>query len=385
MTREAHNHNAQDQTVQEQTVQEQTVQKHQNVEVVMSGYLLLRGLGRGNTSRVYLAEKVALAEPNAVAPIHAVPSVRAGKRVALKLPLPGTLADQSSAGRFANEVRLTLQFRHPHLVAGLDGTAFGPDTFLAMHHYQGGTLARQLSQGPLPLNAALQVLADVASGMAYLHHAGAVHQDVKPQNVYLEAGKVAGVYRAALGDFGSTYFEAQGGQVSGSPFYMAPEVYQGEMTGPPSDVYSFGVLAYELLSGERPHRGDSYESLMVSHLTRFAPPLNIGGLPRGLARLLETALAKRPGDRPQSARLRRALLESLGHPDEAQPESEVQTGTNAGAATRTATGTNRSSIGRHGPDVPVKRLSGQTGALPSPASPPQPAPEKRGWNPFKKK
>jgi len=380
MTREAYNHNAQD-----QTMQEQTVQKHQNVEVVMSGYLLLRGLGRGNTSRVYLAEKVALAEPNAVASIHTVPSVRAGKRVALKLPLPGTLADQSSAGRFANEVRLTLQFRHPHLVAGLEGMAFGPDTFLAMHHYQGGTLARQLSQGPLPLNAALQVLADVASGMAYLHHAGAVHQDVKTQNVYLEAGKVAGVYRAALGDFGSTYFEAQGGQVSGSPFYMAPEVYQGEMTGPPSDVYSFGVLAYELLSGERPHRGDSYESLMVSHLTRFAPPLNIGGLPRGLARLLETALAKRPGDRPQSARLRRALLESLGHPDEAQPESEVQTGTNAGAATGTATGTNRSSIGRHGPDMPVKRLSEQTGALPSPASPPQPAPEKRGWNPFRKK
>ena len=372
MTREAQNYN----------IEEQTVQEHQNVEVVMSGYLLLRGLGRGNTSRVYLAEKVALAEPNAVAPIHAGPSVRAGKQVALKLPLPGTLADQSAAGRFANEVRLTLQFRHPHLVVGLEGTAFGPDTFLAMHHYQGGTLARQLSQGPLPLNAALQVLADVASGMAYLHHAGAVHQDVKAQNVYLEAGKVAGVYRAALGDFGSTYFEAQGGQVSGSPFYMAPEVYQGEMTGPPSDVYSFGVLAYELLSGERPHRGDSYESLMVSHLTHFAPPLNIGGLPRGLARLLETALAKRPGDRPQSARLRRALLESLGHPDEAQPESEVQTGANAGAATGTATGTNRSSVGRHGPDVPVKRLSGQTGAL---ASPPQPAPEKRGWNPFKKK
>ena len=374
MTREDQNHNA----------QEQTVQEHQNVEVVMSGYLLLRGLGRGNTSRVYLAEKVAPAAPNGTGPTPSAPTltvpVRAGKRVALKVPLPDTLADHAAAERFANEVRLTLQFRHPHLVAGLDGTAFGPDTFLAMHHYQGGTLARQLSQGPLPLNAALQVLADVASGMAYLHHAGAVHQDVKTQNVYLEKADT-GAYRAALGDFGSTYFQSQGGEVSGSPYYMAPEVYQGEMTGPPSDVYSFGVLAYELLSGERPHRGDSYESLMVSHLTHFAPPLNISGLPRGLARLLETALAKRPGDRPQSARLRRALLESLGHPDEAQPESEVQTDTDAGAAT----GTDRSSVGRHGPDVLVKRSSGQAGALPSPASPPQPAPGKRGWNPFRKK
>lgn len=383
MTREAQNQNHQ--TVEavkngEVAKNVEVVETVKNAQVVMSGYLLLRGLGRGNTSRVYLAEKVALAAPDTPAPNSAVP-VRAGTRVALKVPLPGTLADQAAAERFANEVRLTLQFRHPHLVAGLDGTAFGPDTFLAMHHYPGGTLARQLSQGPLSLNAALQVLADVASGMAYLHHAGAVHQDVKTQNVYLEEGEVAGVYRAALGDFGSTYFEAQGGQVSGSPFYMAPEVYQGEMTGPPSDVYSFGVLAYELLSGERPHRGDSYESLMVSHLTHFAPPLNIGGLPRNLARLLETALAKRPGDRPPSAKLRRALLESLGHPDEAQPVSGTQTDTGTG----TATGTDRSSVGRHGPDVPTQRASGQTGALPSPASPPQPAPGRRGWNPFKKK
>ena len=393
MTREAQNQNAQDQTGQDQIVQER-----QNAQVVMSGYLLLGGLGRGNTSRVYLAEKVDLDESGTTASSSTAPNlaapVRAGRRVALKLPLPGTLADHSAAERFANEVRLTLQFRHPHLVAGLDGTPFGPDTFLAMHHYPGGTLARQLSQGPLPLNAALQVLADVAAGLAYLHHAGAVHQDVKTQNVYLEPGEGAGVYRAALGDFGSTYFQAQGGQVSGSPFYMAPEVYQGEMTGPPSDVYSFGVLAYELLSGERPHRGDSYEGLMVSHMTHFAPPLNIGGLPRGLARLLETALAKRPGDRPQSSRLRRALLESLGHPDEAQTEFARQSDT----AARTGTGTldhdtvpardgltrDRSSVGRHGPDVPVaQRPAGPAGPSPSPAL--RPASEKRGWNPFRKR
>ena len=401
MTQEAQNQNHQTVEAVKSGEAVKNAEAVKNVEVVMSGYLLLGGLGRGNTSRVYLAEKVAgpditITAPNLTAPNLTVP-VRAGKRVALKVPLPDTLADHAAAERFANEVRLTLQFRHPHLVAGLDGTAFGPDTFLAMHHYPGGTLARQLSQGPLPLNAALQVLADVASGMAYLHHAGAVHQDVKTQNVYLEEGEVAGVYRAALGDFGSTYFQAQGGQVSGSPFYMAPEVYQGEMTGPPSDVYSFGVLAYELLSGERPHRGDSYESLMVSHMTHFAPPLNIGGLPRGLARLLETALAKRPGDRPQSSRLRRALLESLGHPDEAQseygehPDAASQPGTGTSSGGTQGSGTpppgdrpprDRSSVGRHGPDVPVvQRSAGPAGA----SATPRPASGKRGWNPFRKK
>ncbi|WP_424950152.1 serine/threonine-protein kinase [Deinococcus sp.] len=351
---------------------------NQNIETVVSGYRLLRGLGRGNTSRVYLAEKIELAEPDTVA------VVRAGTRVALKLPLPGTLADQAAAERFANEVRLTLQFRHPHLVVGLDGTPFGPGTFLALHHYPGDTLARQLRAVPLTLNATLQVLADVASGLAYLHHAGAVHQDVKTQNVYLEDGETPGLFRAALGDFGSTYFQAQGGQVSGSPFYMAPEVYQGEMTGPPSDVYSFGVMAHELLTGERPHLGESYESLMVSHLTRFPTPLNIEGLPRPLARLLDSALAKRPADRPGAATLRRTLLQSLGQADETGEAVQEQA---------PAPAVNRASVGRHGPDsAPVRPAtfpqSSQSGGPqgggrsgdPSPGPP-----EKRGWNPFKKK
>jgi eukaryotic-like serine/threonine-protein kinase len=344
-----------------------------NSEVIMSGYRLLRGLGRGNTSRVYLAEKATLDKPGSQ------PQVRCGTRVALKLPLPETLADQAAAERFANEVRLTLQFRHPHLVGGLDGTPFGPDAFLAMHHYEGGMLARELAQGQLELKTALRVLADVASGLAYLHKAGAVHQDVKTQNVYLEPGETQGSFRAALGDFGSTYFQAQGGQVSGSPFYMAPEVYQGEMTGPPSDVYSFGVLAYELLTGERPHRGDSYETLMVSHLTHFPAPLAKLGVPKGLGRLLDAALAKRPADRPESALLRRGLFDSLGLPDEAGPE-HIDSAPKAPKVSR-------ASVGRHGPEVTALQQtdSGVSAQLAAGLTRQQAVPEKRGWNPFKKK
>ncbi|WP_407538694.1 serine/threonine-protein kinase [Deinococcus radiomollis] len=357
---------------------------NQKTETVMSGYRLLRGLGRGNTSRVFLAEKV---DPQHTesgpgeAPVtgrRVAPSVvRPGTRVALKLPLPETLADQGAAERFANEVRLTLQFRHPQLVSGIDGTPFGADCFLAMHHYEGGTLARRLSGSQLSLNSLLQVLADVASGMAHLHGAGAVHQDVKTQNVYLEHWEEGEGYRAALGDFGSTYFLAQGGQVSGSPYYMAPEIYQGETTGPPSDVYSFGVMAHELLSGERPHLGDSYEKLMVSHLTHFPSPLHTEGLSRSLARLLDSALAKRPADRPESAVLRRALLSSLGKADETGAPQEAEQAAPAG----------RSYAGRHGPSAGPGRQGPVTPAV-SPERPknvPPAVPEKRSWNPFKKK
>jgi len=349
----------------------------QNTETVMSGYRLLRGLGRGNTSRVYLAEKIAAAPGSPEAEAGQPAAVRSGTRVALKLPLPATLADQAAAERFANEVRLSLQFRHPNLVVGLDGTPFGPDTFLAMRHYAGGTLAQQLGVGKLSLSVTLQVLTDVASGLASLHRAGAVHQDVKTQNVYLEAAEEPGRFRAALGDFGSAYFQAQGGQVSGSPFYMAPEVYQGEMTGPPSDVYSFGVLAHELLTGERPHLGDSYERLMISHLTHYPMQLNIEGVPRGLSRLLDAALAKRPADRPDSAALRRALLSSLGQPDETEAVAEPEAAPPAPVS--------RASVGRHGADsAPATRPP--TFTQPGAKAPEPPPPSgKRGWNPFRKR
>ena len=330
---------------------------------LVSGYRLVRGLGRGNTSRVYLAEKVGPPDAGRGA------LVKGGQRVALKLPLPDTLGNPEAATRFANEVRLSLQFRHPHLVQGLDGTSFGSDTFLSMQHYPGGTLARELSQGNLPLPQALRILADVASGLAYLHAHDAVHQDVKTQNVYLDAG------RAALGDFGSTYFQAQGGKVSGSPFYMAPEVYQGQLGGPAGDVYSFGVLAYELLAGVRPHQGQSYEALMVSHLTHFPPHLSVPDAPRDLLRLLDQAIAKKVSARPSSALLRRALLHTLGEPDEKQEEPLP------------APTPPRSSTGRHGPLTPSTPATPRPSERPAepPATKASNAPEKRGWNPFKKK
>ncbi|NTY00916.1 serine/threonine-protein kinase [Deinococcus sp. JMULE3] len=313
----------------------------------ITGYTLHRVLGRGNTSLVRLATNAQ------------------GQLVAVKIPHPETLTVQDAAERFGNEVRLTLQFRHPHLVRGFGGTPFGPNAFLAITYYPKGALNEQLAEMPdrLPLMEALRILADVTSALTYLHHQGAVHQDVKTQNVY-----VTDDGRAALGDLGNTYFVAQGGKTSGSPFYMAPEVYQGEETSSASDVYSLGVMMYELLGGDRPFHGHTYEELMVAHMTRFPPSLTQVNplVPRAVGRLAELALAKRPGDRPSADRIRRALLSALGetpadevYEEDAKPEAE---------AVRP--------MGRHAP------------AQVRPAAPAVPEPEaEKGarWNPFKRR
>ncbi|UQN07178.1 serine/threonine-protein kinase [Deinococcus sp. QL22] len=322
--------------------------------ISIPGYTLLQQLGRGNTSLVRLA----------VGPD--------GREVALKIPLPETLAVHDAAERFGNEVRLTLQFRHPHLVTGYAGTPFGPLSFLAIRYYPQGALNEHLARLPgrmLPLDASMRLLADIASALTYLHHLGAVHQDVKTQNVYISEG------RAALGDLGNTYFTSQGGKVSGSPFYMAPEIYHGEGSSGASDVYSLGIMMYELLWGQRPFTGNTYEELMVAHMTRFPPPLvHLNPqVARNVSRMAELALAKRPHDRPTADAIRRALLTAMGETPQDEHFHELEE-----AAPPTPTGQR---AGRHGMATPRVPLQ-PTPSVPAPAKAPE-APAK-GWNPFKR-
>ncbi len=265
----------------------------------IKGLTLSGQIGRGNTSRVF----------------QCTLSGDDTQEYAVKVPLPETLAEHAAAERFANEVRLSLQFQHPNLVRGVSGVGFGPQAHLVMPLYAEGTLADQQQKGrnfsPQEL---LEILGDIATGMEYLHQQGGVHQDIKPQNVYLNAhsdGPATGS-RAALGDFGSTYLAGGKRSVSGSPFYMSPEIYHGEASSASSDVYSFGVMCYELLAGKRPHQGGSYEELMVSHLTQFAAPLasQNPNLPRSLTRLIDQSMAKNAAERPTASALAHELLVS---------------------------------------------------------------------------
>ena len=318
--------------------------------LTLKTYALSRSIGRGNTSDVRLATG-----PD-------------GREVAIKLPLPATLRQHDAAERFGNEVRLTLQFRHPHVVRGFAGTPFGPGAFLALFYYPEGPLSGRLRGQPLPSGEALRILADIASALAYLHRLGAVHQDVKPQNVYVSEG------RAALGDLGSAYFVAQGSKTSGSPYYMAPEVYHGESTSSASDVYSLGVMAWELLTGARPFAGNSYEELMVAHLSRFPAPLASlrPELPRALCRLLDRTFAKRPHERPTADALRRALLEALG---ETPPEQDEETAAEAAPLVT-------QQAGRH---TAAPRAAGPQSPSETPAQPGRVTTARRGWNPFRRK
>lgn len=256
------------------------------------GYQIESRLGSGRTSHVYLAR-------------HA----RYGQ-VALKLPRDLLDTRPELRRMFENEVMITLKLDGARVVRGLDGKPTGKGAYLTLELCPGGTLDQLLlEKGRLPMRDAVRLVEDVAEGLAFAHGAKVLHRDVKPANVFLTDDG-----RAKLGDFGTGSFMTEStDERVGTAFYMAPELFEGHPSSLASDVYSLGVLAFEVLTGERPFRGDSYEAVMHEHLAGLLrdPRAVRSDLNDGLARVVRTAMARSPERRfPSVAAFLAALREA---------------------------------------------------------------------------
>jgi serine/threonine-protein kinase len=227
-----------------------------------------------------------------------------GGRVALKLLRPELAADTVMVARFEREARLARDLETPHVVPVLELGQSKNVTYLAMPYYSGGSLAHRLrTLGPLVLDDAAGLAAQLGRGLDALHGRGILHRDVKPSNVLLD-----GEGTAALADFGlargaeSTRLTADG-QLLGTPHYLAPELIEGAEATRQSDVYALGCVLYECLAGEPPFAGRGAAEVGFAHLTE-APPdprERRPGLPEGAAHAVLAALEKDPAARPTTA------------------------------------------------------------------------------------
>ena len=246
---------------------------------VPPGFELIQRLGAGQTSVVWLATEKARA-----------------REVALKLPKPLLQSDPMLRRMFENEVHITLKLDHPNVVRAYDGRPTGPQAFLSLEYCPGGTLDQLLlERGRLPLERAAELVHHVAMGLDHTHAAKVLHRDVKPANVF-----VGGAGEAKLGDFGTGTFQGEdAAERVGTAFYMAPEVFEGIATSVRSDVYSLGVLAYEVLSGERPFVGETYEALMFAHLHSLPRDLRAvrPEVGKALASVVSKSLSRDPSRR----------------------------------------------------------------------------------------
>jgi len=271
-------------------------QVREALESLEGNFELIRQLGQGATSVVYLLRDHALE-----------------RDVAMKV-IRGTLAgDDEAIARLQREARLVAQLTHPNIVK-LYGTQRLPDGSFAllMEHVPGRNLKELLrEEGAFPVPRATRVLADVASALAYAHRRRIVHRDVKPENIYIDEE----VGAARLADFGVARPWDQDARLTlpgaslGTPAYMSPEQIDGLEVDGRSDVYSLGLVGYELLLGHHPWEGENVFTIIYRQKNDELP-MEVLGLQEdsALAETLRMALEKNPAKRLESAG---AFLERL--------------------------------------------------------------------------
>ncbi len=240
--------------------------------------------------------------------------MRLQRPVALKVMDARYAGDHQFLARFQREARAIAQLKHPGLVAIYDQGQDATHPFLVMELVEGGTLRELLSErGPMPPHAVAAVLRPVLGGLGVAHRSGLVHRDIKPENVLIsDDGEVK------LVDFGLVRAIAEAGITStsvilGTAGYLSPEQVEGRPTGPRSDVYSAGIMAFELLTGAVPFRGDNALSVAHQRLERDVPPPSsvIDGVPPQFDEFIARATARDPEDRFTDAVAMGAQLESI--------------------------------------------------------------------------
>ena len=240
---------------------------------------------------------------------RAVDTVRQ-RVVAIKRLQPHLAADRLFRARFRKEAALAAQLRDPHVIPIHDFGEVDGRLFIDMRLVDGRNLGVLLAaEGPLPPQRAVEIVAQVASGLDAAHSAGLVHRDIKPSNV-LVSTTVDGQDFAYIADFGvaraiasnsGTALTATGAAV-GTLDYMAPERFAGQGDGR-MDVYSLGCLLYELLTGRKPYPGEELLATVNAHLN-FPPPRPTQvrpDLPPALDAVVITAMANDPAQRYPTA------------------------------------------------------------------------------------
>ena len=232
------------------------------------------------------------------------------RRVALKLPIP-TRRGLKQANEQLQREALALELAgHRHVCSFYDLTTSAGRTCVVMERLEGESLRARLVRGRPNTTELLDIAIHVASALAAIHKAGIVHQDIKPANIFLTPSGVAKVL-----DFGiATWIggpstglvsspPSAAGPVLGSPNYVSPDRLLRRPADPRSDLFSFGSVLYEMATGQVPFAADSPFEMLFNVLE--ACPVPVGDLapghPAALGRIVHKLLARRAGDRYQSA------------------------------------------------------------------------------------
>jgi serine/threonine-protein kinase len=206
--------------------------------------------------------------------------------------------------RFYQEAKAAGRLNHPNIVTIYDVGKSEDIAYIAMEFLQGRELRDVLREdGQMPVSRVLDVVAQVASGLAYAHDHEIVHRDVKPSNIMVIRDGYVKITDFGIARMASSAIRTQTGMVLGSPKYMSPEQVLGKALDRRSDIFSLGVMLYEMLTREAPFTGENINAIMYQTLNSVpvAPSILNGDVPEMLNFIVAKALAKDVEDRYQNA------------------------------------------------------------------------------------
>jgi serine/threonine protein kinase len=252
-------------------------------QILDSRYQVLKKLGEGGMSYVYLAKEIA-----------------SGEEVAIKVLSPKLASDRSSVERLRREAGLAMRLDHPNVCRILRlGESEDGLIYLVMPFLNGELLSdREVKGGPMDVATGVTILRQVCAGLQHAHELQIVHRDLKPENIMLVI-QDGGGDRAVVMDFGLAKERRADpaiqkltatGIILGTPEFMSPEQIRGKALDARSDIYALGIVAFEMLTGKLPFQGRNAQEMMIARLR--GTPLALRSVRPDLPAALEKALAK---------------------------------------------------------------------------------------------
>lgn len=262
-------------------------------ELDIPGYKIEKLIAEGGMADVYLAIQKSL-----------------NRRVALKLLKKFDKPEQSD--RFVNEGKIIASLYHSNIITIHDIGVVNEQHYISMEYLEGGDLETRIGHG-IPPDAAVDLIATIGHCLELVHSKGIVHRDIKPANILFRKDDTP-----VLTDFGIAKQLNQDtsltmdGTAMGSPDYLSPEQAACKSLDGRADIYSLGILFYEMITGEKPYKGDSYIEIVMAHISAPIPTL-----PKNLERyqvMFERMTAKDPEERFDSVTEMIAFIDKYIHP-----------------------------------------------------------------------
>ena len=249
----------------------------------VSHYKILEKIGGGGMGVVYKAEDTKL---------H--------RTVALKF-LPQALSfDEEAKKRFVQEAEAASSLQHHNIctIHDIDETEDG-QIFICMDRYEGETLKKKMEQGFLKIDEAIEILAQIATGLQKAHEKNIIHRDIKPANIFITKDNVVKVLDFGLAKLSGQSMLTKTGSTLGTLAYMSPEQLKSSEVDSRADIFSLGIVFYEMLTGKLPFKGDYESALMYSIVNDEPEPLekHIPDVSSELTHIVSRALEKSPEDR----------------------------------------------------------------------------------------